>query len=257
MILMAASIFPVHSENITPKIKICPQPDYPSSAMRQELEGITKVNFLISEEGYVSSATILESSGHEILDLASINAIKNCSFYPIIENGVAKSQKSSMKFTWILDPEKARKIKKAEEAEKYKRWLETPEGKKYLTEQRIAEEVRAKQEQVQKIKAEKASILEKAEKEKMKQDCLKITAWGSDSRELIATALKVPMSSISLIRTQLGALDHCLAVIDTAKGPEKCRVMRIFQDRNTKEYAASFSDGIIPAYQAVCGPWAF
>ena len=169
----------------------------------------------------------------------------------------AETIQANAEYKALVAQQEAEKAKKVEEAEKYKKWLETPEGKKYLTEQRIAEEARAKQEQAQKIKAEKASILEKAEKEKMKQDCLKITAWSSDSRELIATALKVPMSSISLIRTQLGALDHCLAVIDTAKGLEKCRVMRIFQDRNTKEYAASFSDGIIPAYQAVCGPWAF
>ena len=146
--------------------------------------------------------------------------------------------------------------KREDEKVAREKWLISPEGRKFLADEKKTEEIRLKAEAEEKLRSAKQLALEKAEKEKMKQDCLKITAWRSDSRELIATALKVPMSSISLVRTQLGEFDRCLAVIDTSKGPNKCLVMSIFQDKSSKEFAASFASPF-GAVQAVCGGLAF
>ena len=96
---------------------------------------------------------------------------------------------------------------------------------------------------------------EKEEKEYIKENCTKVTAWRTDAAELVGKALKVSANSVYLIRTELGTFDRCLAVVDTPKGPERCVVMRIFQDKDTKAYAIDLGD--IFAVQAVCGAFAF
>lgn len=79
-------------------------------------------------------------------------------------------------------------------------------------------------------------------------------SWASDSKELIAKALMTSTSSISLIRFEMGRYS-CLAIVDTPKGPERCKVMNILQDKKTGEYFADM--GLPFGQQAVCGGLAF
>jgi protein TonB len=46
--------------------------DYPSRALRDELEGTTRLGFIVSAEGQVEDVQVIVSSGHDILDVASI-----------------------------------------------------------------------------------------------------------------------------------------------------------------------------------------
>ena len=78
--------------------------------------------------------------------------------------------------------------------------------------------------------------------------------WATDSPELIAAALKTSISSVRLIRFQMGQW-RCLATVDTPKGPEKCVVMQILQDKKSGEYFADMGGPF--AVQAVCGGMAF
>ena len=95
-----------------------------------------------------------------------------------------------------------------------------------------------------------------AEKEKLtKLNCTKMNSWAADSRELIGKALSVSMSSISFVRGELGSTGRCLVVADTPKGPVRCVVFNILQDKETKEYFADL--GAPFAIQAVCGGLAF
>jgi hypothetical protein len=95
---------------------------------------------------------------------------------------------------------------------------------------------------------------EESKKAKLRQQCEKMKSWASDSRELIASALKTSISSVALIRFQMGQW-RCLAIIDTPKGPEKCVVMQILQDKKSGEYFADMGGPF--AVQAACGGLAF
>jgi flagellar biosynthesis GTPase FlhF len=166
---------------------------------------------------------------------------------------------------WESDKGKAERIskeqelkRKAEEEENRRQWLLTAEGKKYLAEEaakaKKAEEERAKQEAIKKAESDKLQAEEKAKKAKMRQQCERMKSWASDSKELISRALKISMSSISLVRFEMGQYS-CLAIVDTPKGPEKCSVRDILQDKKTGEYFADMGGPL--AVQAVCGGWAF
>lgn len=136
-------------------------------------------------------------------------------------------------------------------AEVQRLWRESPEGKKYLAEE---ESKRKKAEDEKRIENERRRNEEESKTAKVRQQCEKMKSWASDSRELIASALKTSVSSVSLIRFQMGQW-RCLAVVDTPRGPEKCVVMNILQDKKSGEYFADMGGPF--AVQAACGGLAF
>jgi hypothetical protein len=178
--------------------------------------------------------------------------------------------------------EKAR-IAKIEADERERKFRESPEYKRQQAEleRQKAAEAKAAEERARKEKqaAEVAERQQREEREKLEREaaarerekiakkreedertakvCTQMKSWASDSRELIARGFSVPMASVSLIRFEFSSTtNRCLAVVDTAKGPTKCTVGAILQDKKTGEYFASMS--LIPfAIQAVCGSWAF
>lgn len=91
--------------------------------------------------------------------------------------------------------------------------------------------------------------------ERITKNCAKLVNWSADSRELIARAVNVSMSSISFIRGELGSSGRCLVVVDTPKGPTKCQVEDLWQDKESKQYIALLGGPL--AVQAVCGGLAF
>ena len=91
--------------------------------------------------------------------------------------------------------------------------------------------------------------------ERIKENCAKLVNWSADSRELIARALNVSMASVSFVRGELGTSGRCLVVVDTPKGPTKCQVDDLWQDKESKEYIALLGGPL--AVQAVCGGLAY
>lgn len=56
------------------------EPSYPKLAIQRSLEGEVRLRVNVSSEGYPEATSILESSGHEILDRAAVEATKNWRF---------------------------------------------------------------------------------------------------------------------------------------------------------------------------------
>lgn len=56
-------------------------PEYPVEAMRAGLSGETRVTFLLKEDGLVYEAKVSSSSGIDLLDAASLTAVKNWKFH--------------------------------------------------------------------------------------------------------------------------------------------------------------------------------
>lgn len=59
-----------------------PKPEYPSIARSREWVGLVKLHVLISAQGLSEKVELKESSGHDILDEAAIEAVKNWRFVP-------------------------------------------------------------------------------------------------------------------------------------------------------------------------------
>lgn len=57
-------------------------PEYPSEARANHLEGDVLLRITISVEGKVSNVEVAESSGHDILDEAAVNAVSKWRFIP-------------------------------------------------------------------------------------------------------------------------------------------------------------------------------
>ncbi|NEP39152.1 MAG: energy transducer TonB, partial [Okeania sp. SIO2H7] len=60
----------------------CPQPDYPSLAREEGLEGNPKLRIDIDFDGNVTNVYIEKSSGHSILDEAAMEAVKEWKLDP-------------------------------------------------------------------------------------------------------------------------------------------------------------------------------
>nr|BDT29393.1 energy transducer TonB [Bacteriovorax sp. HI3] len=56
------------------------EPDYPRLAVKRSLEGQVKLRVNVSSEGLPENTAILESSGHDILDRAALEATKKWRF---------------------------------------------------------------------------------------------------------------------------------------------------------------------------------
>lgn len=68
---------------------------YPRSAIRRNLEGITRIGFIVNAEGRVENARVEVSSGHNTLDRAAIQAVERLRFEP----GTADGYEVNVKMT--------------------------------------------------------------------------------------------------------------------------------------------------------------
>jgi len=67
-------------EMVRLKIESCKS--YPDSARVRHMEGRTKVRFVITQDGQVSSVEIVKGAGHGILNTAAMNAVKAAAPFP-------------------------------------------------------------------------------------------------------------------------------------------------------------------------------
>lgn len=64
-----------------------PSPEYPVVSRRRGEEGTVLLRVRIDEEGVPLNVSVRESSGHERLDQAAVETVRNWSFSPAEENG--------------------------------------------------------------------------------------------------------------------------------------------------------------------------
>jgi protein TonB len=73
-----------------PLYRLNTPPPYPRKARRLGYEGIVILKVLINENGRVDDLTLLESSGHTILDRVALSAVRKWRFEPGTEGGIKK-----------------------------------------------------------------------------------------------------------------------------------------------------------------------
>jgi protein TonB len=81
----------------------CPKPVYPAEAKQAHWTGVSTVAFLISTDGSVRDARVLRSSGHAVLDDATVSALKGCAFRPAMKNGHTVESWQPLQYVWALD----------------------------------------------------------------------------------------------------------------------------------------------------------
>ena len=104
-----------------PDPSTCRPPVYPRESLRLLEDGVSLLGFLIRADGSVAGSVVLNSSGYADLDQAAKNALRKCSFKPVIEGGKTMEAWKPLAYTWVMDddPELSRARRKAaEEAKK-------------------------------------------------------------------------------------------------------------------------------------------
>lgn len=127
------------------------------------------------------------------------------------------------------------RIRLAEEQEKRRLWLLSPEGRKYLAEEeakrRKAELEEEAKEKEKRAQAERDQRQREAQDKLTAENCKKATGMSVGASEQLATALKVSVSTIRLLRTQSYG-SWCEAVVDTPKGIHRCKSEVRVKDNN-------------------------
>ena len=80
-----------------------PLSDEQRSARRRGYEGCVTVEILVEEDGHVSEAGIVSSSGHAELDSAALGVVRTARFAPATENGVAARGRLRLPFNFKLE----------------------------------------------------------------------------------------------------------------------------------------------------------
>jgi TonB family protein len=81
----------------------CQKPTWPKEAIRRELTGTVTMKFLIDAEGRVLEKEIVKSSGHEILDLAALDATARCKLIVGPKDGNLEKEWVMNQYVWTLD----------------------------------------------------------------------------------------------------------------------------------------------------------
>jgi TonB family protein len=136
-------------------------PEYPNESFKNAEQGTVVLDVLVTSEGSVGNVSVIESSGFWRLDEAAIKALWNWKFNPAKENGIAINQSVKISIPFkirtaddVREEQRRADAEQEIEDEKRRKWLETPEGKRY----QAVEAARAKREEEQRTRA--------AEKEK-------------------------------------------------------------------------------------------
>jgi protein TonB len=69
---------------------VAPQPGYPSASRRLREQGLVVLRVLVDERGKAQQLSVHESSGHERLDRAALDAVGRAAFKPYVANGLAQ-----------------------------------------------------------------------------------------------------------------------------------------------------------------------
>jgi protein TonB len=78
----AALLPPVEVREAIPVYRSNPPPEYPATARRRGYEGTVVMEVFVDREGRVQDLRLYQSSGHEVLDRAAMQAVKGWLFEP-------------------------------------------------------------------------------------------------------------------------------------------------------------------------------
>ena len=98
----------VHSEagairDVKPDYLRNPPPTYPDAARRDRQEGLVRLTVIVDVEGRAESVTLSGTSGHELLDNAALNAVRNWRFRPAMEGGMPVRSRVNVPVRFRLD----------------------------------------------------------------------------------------------------------------------------------------------------------
>lgn len=80
----------------------CRYPEYPARSARNNEQGTTQVQFLISETGQLVNAEVTKSSGYRELDRAVISALSSCPMLPAIVDSRPSEGKAIINYVWRI-----------------------------------------------------------------------------------------------------------------------------------------------------------
>lgn len=80
----------------------CKKPHYPAESLAAKHEGKVDLSFLVNTSGVVEEAKIIETSGHDLLDVAARDAIKLCKFVPAQKDGKDVIAWAKVQYVWKL-----------------------------------------------------------------------------------------------------------------------------------------------------------
>lgn len=80
----------------------CAPQVWPREALRYEIEGVTQVNYKLSPDGRVLDPVVAKSSGWALLDNASLQAARTCTYTPE-QAATAQDRVLPMQFVWVLE----------------------------------------------------------------------------------------------------------------------------------------------------------
>lgn len=85
----------------------CQKPEYPNAALRWELQGSTRTRFDVDESGRVVGMLLVKSSGHDLLDAATLASQRTCQFSPGTYDSKPRLTSAFIDLTWRLDSPQA------------------------------------------------------------------------------------------------------------------------------------------------------
>jgi len=80
----------------------CRRPVYPAASVRRGEEGTVTIAVDVDAAASIRQARVFQSSGHDNLDRATLEAVRRCRFMPAREDGIAKAATAQVRFTWKL-----------------------------------------------------------------------------------------------------------------------------------------------------------
>ncbi|NKN31663.1 energy transducer TonB [Marichromatium bheemlicum] len=81
-----------------------PPPRYPRLARRRGLEGQVLIRVAVGADGRVGATTVIESSGHRLLDDAALRAVARWRFAPAWQAGRAVAAQLTVPVIFRLEP---------------------------------------------------------------------------------------------------------------------------------------------------------
>ena len=91
-----------------PRLLFHPEPDYPPSARKRRFEGTVTLIIEMLANGTIGDIKIITSSGHDSLDRAAINAVKQWRHAPATRNDIPVTQwaEQTLRFTLTRQPQR-------------------------------------------------------------------------------------------------------------------------------------------------------
>lgn len=103
--LAAPVVHAAHAAEPAARLKhaTCDTPAYSAHWIEDELQGTVRLAVLVGADGSVRDAKVVESSGHRVLDRASLRASYTCRFGTDAKEGDAAPGWSTVQYKWVTD----------------------------------------------------------------------------------------------------------------------------------------------------------